>query len=140
MAALGLAASLGVGAEARNKKKKKKKADCDRKQKQKCRRQDRDCEDGKCVVSCNARNSACRADVVQICGDPQDFCVCSPLAGGGFVCAEQRPDECPEFSDCIGNLDCAQGEVCVDISGEGCCGEERIGLCLKRCSGRTPGF
>ena len=117
-------------------KKDKKKA-CTKKKKQKCRKQGRACEDGKCVVSCNAGNSACRSNVVQICGNPQDFCVCSPLAGGGFACAEQRPEECPEFSECIGNLDCAQGEVCVDIAGDGCCGNQ--GLCLKECKGGTPG-
>jgi hypothetical protein len=136
----GLAAGLlGVAAPGAAAKKGKPK-DCSKKKKQKCRRQGRVCEKGKCVVVCNARNSACRADVVQICGNPRDFCVCSPLAGGGFTCAEQRPDECPAFSECIGDLDCAGGEACVDVSGDNCCGSEKIGICRKRCKAGSPGL
>ena len=75
--------------------------------------------------------------MVQICGKAQDFCVCSALAGGGFACTEQRPEECPAISECIGNLDCGPGEVCVDIEGETCCGNQ--GICLKECKGGIRG-
>jgi hypothetical protein len=144
LSALGLGAGVGMAsAEAKHKhkhkKKNHKKATCTRKLKDKCLRRERECEKGECVL-CTARNAQCRAGIIRICGDPEDFCVCSALAGGGFACAEQRPEECPAGSECIGNLDCAAGEVCVDISGDDCCGGESFGICRKRCSEKSPGL
>jgi hypothetical protein len=133
-----LAAAAGPAAAAKKKKKKKSKA-CDGKQKRRCRRDGFGCENGKCVVVCRADNSSCgNNNVIQLCG-PQGTCECSRLVGGGFACAAGRPEECPEISECIGNLDCARGEVCVDLSGDACCGESK-GICRKVCNNQAPGF
>ncbi len=131
-----LGAATGQGAAARKKKPK----ECTRKKKQKCRRQDRVCEKGKCVIACNARNSACGGNVVvQLCGGRQGFCDCSPLAEGGFACAATRPETCPAASECTTSAQCASGEVCVDVSAAQCCGGEEFGLCLQRCKEGGPG-
>jgi hypothetical protein len=133
-----LGAATGQGAVA---KKKKKPKGCTRKQKQKCRRQDRVCEKGKCVIACNARNSACRGNnIIQLCGGGQAFCDCSPLAEGGFACAATRPETCPAASECARDAECASGEVCVDVSAAECCGGEEFGICRKRCKAGNPGL
>lgn len=128
-----LGAAAGQGAAAR-KKKPKKKSSCSKKQKQKCRRQDRVCENGTCIVNCNAGNSVCRGNnIIQLCGSAQESCDCSPLAAGGFACAAARPEICPGASQCARDAQCAAGEVCVDVSGDECCGGQTFGLCRKRC-------
>ena len=133
--AVGLVAAAGQEGVA---KKKPKKA-CTKKQKAKCRQQDRACEKGKCVVVCNARNSVCRGNsVIQLCGS-QGACDCSPLAEGGFACAAPRPETCPGASECATDAECAADEVCVDASGDDCCGSEGFGLCRKRCKEGNPG-
>lgn len=136
-----VAGLLGVttGQTAAAKKKKPKKSACSKKQKQKCRREGFVCEKGKCVVSCNAGNSTCSGNPVSlICGNRDDFCVCSPLAQGGFACAESLDGGCPAASQCASNAGCAQNEVCVDVSDPACCGEP-LGVCLKECKGGNIG-
>jgi hypothetical protein len=135
MAAGLLAAMPGPGVAARKKKPK----GCDKTQKRRCRRDGFGCEGGTCVVVCRADNATCGANnVIQLCG-PQATCECSRLAGGGFACAARKPEECPEFSECIGDRDCARSEVCVDLSGDSCCGESK-GICRKVCNHRVSGF
>lgn len=138
LAALGLGAGFGAGSQA--KKKRPKKPACSKKQKRKCRRQARVCEDGKCVVVCDARNSVCRGNqIIQLCGGGQAFCDCSPLAQGGFACAAARPETCPGASECSRNAQCPSGEVCVDVSGDDCCGGQEFGVCLRECKAGSPG-
>jgi hypothetical protein len=128
-----------VGPMVAAKKKKKKSKACDGKQKRRCRREGFGCESGKCVVVCRADNSSCgNNNIIQLCG-PQGSCECSRLVDGGFACADGRLEECPESSQCSGNRECARGEVCVDRSGETCCGES-MGICRKVCSNRVSGL
>jgi hypothetical protein len=133
--AAGLAATAaGVGLDAQAKKKQ-----CDKKTKKKCAKRDLGCDKGKCVVTCNTRNSQCQGKILHICGDDEaDHCVCSPLAEDGFTCAAQRPEVCPVASQCDRDTDCKKGEVCVDASSDNCCGSPGFGLCLDKCKNEPP--
>jgi hypothetical protein len=132
----GTAVAFGVGgtvAEPTEAKKKK----CDKKTKKKCAKFGLDCEKGRCVVTCNARNSQCQGFNGALgCGAVRDDCSCSRLLEGGFTCAKalHDPDQnCPAASECDQNSDCQPGEACIDASSDTCCNGPSFGLCQPRC-------
>jgi hypothetical protein len=133
--ALGAVSVVSERTEAKKKK-------CDKKTKQKCAKHGLDCEKGKCVITCNSRESQCLDNgVIRICGGPEDFCVCSRLAEGGFTCAGQLDgaEACPVSSECKKSSDCGTGEVCIDASGSDCCNQPTFGVCVKKCKNGSPG-
>lgn len=134
--AVGATVALGAGGALAERTSAKKKR-CDKAAKRSCAKAGLKCKKGKCVLACNARNSQCqKTNVVLICGDIQDHCACSPLAEGGFDCAEDidDPDQtCPAASECERNSDCPSGEVCVNASSDTCCGSPGFGFCRRTC-------
>ena len=115
-----------------------KKKKCDKKTKKKCGKQGLDCEKGKCVLPCNARNAQCLGNFAPLlCGDPKGHtCACSRLVEGGFTCAKTLHDadqNCPAASECERTSDCPDGEVCIDASSDDCCNGPGFGLCQPQC-------